>query len=499
VSPKTKTAARRTAPRAESTRKIITEKLAERIGAHKFDMWFGHARMDVDGETLDIATDSEFVANWIDKHFARELKGVASETLGDNASIHVRVAPDLFGRRDEPRSAPEHDGPPSRAAGRRGRRRLDADPDQRQRARSLVMRQLADFVVGESNRLAHSAATRLAEDEDAQPISPLFVHAECGLGKTHLLQGICQRFSELTGRPQKVRYLTAEQFTNEYIACIRAGSLEQFRARMRKLDLLAIDDVHFFSNKVRTQSEFLHTLDEIDLGGARVALAADEHPRHIKKFSQALISRFLSGMVVRVDRPDRDMRLLLIQKLSQMRGVSVSRAAAEEIATHCVGSIRELEGAITKLYALKTLVHRHDDDAAGRNGEIGLVLAEQLFKDQGWQPSTPVRMGTILDHVCQRLAISRADLMSSGRHRRVVLARALVAFLGREMTTQSYPEIARELGRSYHSTVHTAAQRLKKQMIENKPIDVGGTEKPLPLKELVDQLRHEILKATGRT
>ena len=248
---------------------------------------------------------------------------------------------------------------------------------------------------------------------------------------------------------------------------------------------------------------FRDTLDEIDLSGSRVVLASDEHPRKIRKFSQALISRFLSGMVVKIERPDRATRIELIRQMSVVRGLRVSQVAVEEIAAHCVGSIRELEGAITKLYALKTLINPSGDELADGGGspsdEIGLVIAEQLFKDQGWQPTTPIRMVTILDHVCDRLAISRADLLSSGRHRRVVLARALVAYLGRDLTTQSYPEIARELGRSYHSTVHTAAQRLKKQMHENANIDLGGSEKPVPLRELVDQLRHEILKATGKS
>ncbi len=499
VTAKSKSTSPTTTRGKAQARQLITKMLTERIGAHKYDMWFSQARIQVDGDRLDIATDNEFAANWIDKHFALELRGVAEETLGDNASINVRVAPDLFGRNEEARAVSDHEPASKRSTKDTTTRHGSRTTSKRAWSRSPTLRKLDEFIVGESNRLALSAATRLAQEEDAGPISPLFIHGECGLGKTHLLQGICHRFTDITGRPNKIRYLTAEQFTNEYIAAIRDGSLDSFRKKMRKLDLLAIDDVHFFSNKVRTQSEFLHTLDELDLGGARVVLACDEHPRHIKKFSQALISRFLSGMVVKIDRPDRETRLELIKNLAVVRGLNMNKAAAEEIATHCIGSIRELEGAITKLFALKTLFQRGDEDGATKNDEIGLLLAEQLFKDQGWQPSIPVRMRTILEHVCERLAIGRADLMSSGRHRRVVLARALVAYLGRELTTQSYPEIARELGRSYHSTVHTAAQRLKKQMAENKPVDLGGTEKPIPLTELVDQLRHKILKATGKS
>ena len=502
---KTKKTGNRPATRATKSSQAISRKLSKRIGEHKYDMWFGHARMAIQGDQLDIATDSEFVANWIGTHFASDLRGVAEETLGKNASINVHVAPNLFGREEDDRKSSDRDdaSPVAKPDSRREKNRKTDRFGQRSSSRSPALKQFSKFIVGESNRLAHSAAIRLVQDTEASPISPLFIHAECGLGKTHLLQGICHSFAETTGRPHKVRYITAEQFTNDYITAIRGNTLDRFRAKVRKLDLLAIDDVHFFSNKVRTQSEFLHTLDEIDLSGSRVVLASDEHPRKIRKFSQALISRFLSGMVVKIERPDRATRIELIRQMSVVRGLRVSQVAVEEIAAHCVGSIRELEGAITKLYALKTLINPSGDELADGGGspsdEIGLVIAEQLFKDQGWQPTTPIRMGTILDHVCDRLAISRADLLSSGRHRRVVLARALVAYLGRDLTTQSYPEIARELGRSYHSTVHTAAQRLKKQMHENANIDLGGSEKPVPLRELVDQLRHEILKATGKS
>ncbi len=136
-------------------------------------------------------------------------------------------------------------------------------------------------MVGTSNRLAYSASRRLTEDPDAATISPLFIHGDCGVGKTHLLQGICRRYAEGSGHWRAVRFGTGEKFTDEYLAAIRTPTMDAFRKRCRTRELLAIDYVHFLSNKVATQSEFLHTLDAIDLTGARVALASDEHPRQI--------------------------------------------------------------------------------------------------------------------------------------------------------------------------------------------------------------------------
>ena len=128
-----------------------------------------------------------------------------------------------------------------------------------------------------------------------------------------------------------------------------------------------------------------------------------------------------------------------------------------------------------------------------------MVLVEQLVKDPGWRPSTPVRIGTIANLVCQRLGIARRDLLGSGRHRRVVLARGLIAYLGRELTTLSYPELAQALDRAHHSTMHTAAKRLGRQIGNDERIDVGTSEAPLDLRELVDQLKHAILRAPTQT
>ena len=207
-------------------------------------------------------------------------------------------------------------------------------------------------------------------------------------------------------------------------------------------------------------------------------------------------------MVVQIGRPDRETRIAIVRRLAQVRNLPMHEAAMEAVASRCVGSVRELEGAVTKLAALRSvageMAGQSPDAAPADRDKVGLVLVEQLFKDHGWQPPTPVRMGTVIDVICHRVGVGRADLMGSSRHRRMVLGRALVAYLGREMTTHSYPEIARALGRSYHSTIHTAEQRLRRQMKENQMVEGGQAERALPLRELVDQLRHEIRRATVR-
>lgn len=471
------------APTAATRR--ISRCLAECIGDRSYDMWFGDTtRLHVEGECVQVATNTKFVATWIASNFLGDLDRIAREALGERARVDVRVAPDLFEI-----GAAVSQTPDERCSnGHGGRGQATASP-----ARHRVpVRQLADFVVGHSNRLAFSAASRIAQEPStASDVgSPLFLHGECGVGKTHLLQGTVHRFTELGRGTEGNRacYLTAEQFTNEYIHAVRNNTLQRFRRRMRQLELLAIDDVHFLLNKVATQKEFLHTIDAISLAGARLVLASDEHPRQLG-FSEALRSRFVAGMVASIERPDLSTRITLARKLAEERGFSLTTAAAEALAARCTGSVRELQGALNKLAALRQLA------AGSSEAEVGLVLVEQLSTVARWRPKTPVRIDMIVDQVCARLVVNRAQLLGSGRHQRVVLARGLIAFLGRELTTRSYPELARCLGRRHHSTIHTAVRRIERQLAEHRLIDVGLDTKTLSINELADQLRHSIMRA----
>jgi len=455
-------------------------------------MWFGHAVMRIEGTRLIMETPSPFAAQWIDAHFALDLKTVAMETFGINATVLVMATsskPEMnVGATCERSpsltiSAPagsEGDAVPSSQASGPGRRQR---PGSR---RAFTFRRLDTFVVGLSNRLAYAAACRLADEFDPECASPLFIHGECGVGKTHLLQGLCARFIEAHGRPALVKYVTGEQFTNEYIAAVRANTLEPFRQRIRRLDLLAIDDVHFLSNKTRTQKELLHTLDAIALNGARVAFVSDNHPQQLESFDKGLISRLLSGLVVKVDRPDRDMRLELIRRLAAQRGLRLTPTALEATADRCIGSVRELEGGLTRLAAFHELLGKDEP-------EIGLALAEQAFKDGAARPTRTVRLATVLQVVCQRMSVTKSEIMGSGRHQRVVLARSLVVYLARELTTHSFPEIAQMLGRVNHSTVHTADQRLRQQLVTNKPC-ILADESPVSLRELAEQLRRDAVR-----
>ncbi len=484
----------------------IISRIEQEVGAERYARYFQHqTRVGVENGRLDITVPTGFMADLIGRRFGDSLRKVASAELGPGAdgstgTVKFRVDRGAFVQTSPmPQLSGAHE--------------LRAVRTSRQSAAPGALRyRLEDFVVGESNRLAYSAAERLADPAGPRSFSPLFIHGTCGLGKTHLLQGIAARWRERDSRAV-VRYTTAEQFTNEYVTAVRGGKLDAFRKSYRGVDVLCIDDVHFLANKTSTQGELLHTFDAIDLDGARVALASDEHPRQIARLSAALVSRFMSGMVVRLDPPEPALRERIIAKLAERRGMRLDKTAVTCLAGELGGppgaTVRDLEGALTRVEALCRLL---PETAGGSIIGIAQVrralgLAEAGVAAGGRGPRRPVRIDTIRDEVCRLLRVDVTELMGRGRHARVVLARSVISHLTRALTTMSYPEIARAMGRPNHSTIVTACKRIQGQIERGENPDfgsgagLGGASDVAPelqglsLAALCDVLRAAVLRA----
>lgn len=463
----------------------VEDALAQRLGERKYDMWFGASTsLNVKGRRLEVTTSSKSIADRITAQFTVLLHDVARAALGEKAIVDVKVDPNVRTAGALNGHAADHGGAARRSGvTRNGKANGAVSPRGRSSLHLPLRHRFEDFVIGRSNELAYSAAVRIAESTESREFGPLFIHGECGLGKTHLLQAVCRRHLDHNAGAT-VRYTTGEQFTNEFISALRNNRLDAFRRRARRLDLLAIDDIHFLSNKTSTQAEFLHTLDAIDLSGARMVMASDEHPRHLRAISRALVSRFLAGIVIEIERPDREMRRELVRRLGVVRSLKLNDHAVEKIAARCVGSVREIEGALNKLAAMRAMASEDHD------GVIGCISVDHLFRIEP-RTARPLRINDIISVVCERLEVDRGELLGTTRHRRVVLARGLVSFLARDLTTMSYPEIGRSLGRKNHSTVLTAARRIKNQIEGDQTVEVDGSEKT-GLRELADQLRHAI-------
>ena len=474
----------------------ITERLKEEVGPQRYDRVFSSstqlgvsAAQASDAPSLCVAVPSRFVADLIDRQFGQSLRRVANQELGDQAELRFEVDPERFPR--------QHDGKPAASANQvQAAAKPLAAPATKPRA--AFRHRLKDFIIGDCNALAFSAAERVAmhaTDPEANAPSPLFIHGHCGLGKTHLLQGLCQRARQL--HPQaKVEYTTGERFTNDFIHAVRTQKLDAFRARLRGLNLLAIDDVQFIAAKEKTQQEFLHTFEQIELGGARVVLAGDTHPRQIQHFSDALVSRCLRGLVVEVAEPDETTRAKLVAELGRRQGLVFEPSAAERLAVCYPGSVRELQGAITKLHALATLDQR-DATNPSPTMAIGHAWVDRLTRhDTAVAPVKPIRCSLILKEVADALAVPVEQVLGRSRHRHVVLARTLFCYLSHKLTSLSYPEIARSIERRNHSTIITAVQRFKKQLEHNEPVMTAVDADPVTPTALVDRLTARIRRAS---
>ena len=459
----------------------LNEDLAQRLGPTRFGLWFERtAQLRVENDCLRITVPTRFHADWIERHFRQDLRDSALHTSGADLALEVAVEPLAF-----PGMASDAPAPPSAIAPHLPRRKrtggwLGSRFDQRY--------DLDHFVVGVSNEIAYPAACAMAQN--VSTFNPLFVHGGCGLGKTHLLQGICRR-ARLTNPEIRIRYVTGEQFTNEFIAAVRSNDLDSFRRPYRELDLLAIDDIHFLSNKVATQNEFLATFDAIGLVGSKVVLASDEHPRQIRQFHQRLVSRLLSGMVVEVQMPDVETRRQIITRWAQAKGLLLHPAAADALTERCIGSVREIEGSLTRLEALAML----GGGVGGSSGssdaskEIGMVLVGRLFGEEAQEHFPNVRVESIMSAVAERFGVEISRLAGNSRQRDVVLARSVAAYLARRLTTRSFPEIARAMGRSNHSTIVTASQRIERQLAENTAVLTRDSQTPVSLRYIIDSLR----------
>jgi len=448
----------------------LSDQLSRRIGRRKYKLWFDQTRLKVSGNRVTLTAPNRFAADWIADHFHGDVAEAAGDELGEPIELSIDVDTSIAIKSRDAGDAGADDANQSPAPVK-----ADAKPQAAKGGNPTKLRhRLDDFVVGKCNDLAYGTAVRLV-DHDQRELTPLFIHGACGVGKSHLLQGVCRRYADYNpGRRWK--YTSAEAFTNAYVTAVKNNALGDFRKKLRGLDLLAVDDVHFLANKNATQNEFLHTFNSIELGGAKLIMASDCHPKMLGQISDALVSRFVSGMVVRMDNPDLETRRQLVEQMAQRRGLSLMDSVSPVIAARCTGSVREIEGMLTTLEAMATLDQSNGNATAGQAGSgrrvvIGHALVNRLLgASRTMRPVRPIRFAAIVETVCTELNVDAAELKSASRHRQVVLARSLAVHLARRLTTMSYPDIARQLGRSNHSTVVTAAQRIEKQIAAHQPI-----------------------------
>ena len=324
-----------------------------------------------------------------------------------------------------------------------------------------------NFVVGPGNRLAHAAAMAVAE-HPGRAYNPIFIHGGVGLGKTHLLQAMCQ--SILNRQPTtKICYTSCSNFMDWFIDAVKAGRMNEFRSRFRTTDILVIDDIHFLAKREQTQEEFFHTFNTLYQSGRQIILSSDAPPNDIPDLEERLVSRFNCGLVARVDKPCFETRVSILQSKAELQRLELPAEVPAYVAAKIDSNVRELEGALTRVrgYAM----------ASGQ--PITLQLAKSALSDDGvtsgktnGQPS----IQSIIDTVTQYYDIKLTDLLSKRRHKSIALPRQVCMWLARRHTRFSLEEIGGYFGGRDHTTVMHAVRQITSKR-ENDPSLANDVER----------------------
>jgi chromosomal replication initiator protein len=321
------------------------------------------------------------------------------------------------------------------------------------------------FVTGASNRFAHAAALAVAETP-ARSYNPLFIYGVAGLGKTHLLHGIAH-YVHQNYPAYKVRYVSTEQFLNDYVEGIRTNSMAQFKKKYRENDVLLVDDIQFMEGKEGLQEEFFHTFNQLHGANRQIVLSSDRPPRAIATLEDRLRSRFEWGLITDIQPPDLETRLAILRKKAEREPTHVPDEVLEFIATHITNNIRELEGALIRVSAFASL------NRSPLSAELAAEVLGDVLSDN--QPR-PVTAKGILEATSKMFGFSVEELQGKSRRRPLVTARQIGMYVCREMTDLSYPAIAREYGGRDHTTVIHAVEKIGALMKERRQIYDQVTE-----------------------
>ena len=305
-----------------------------------------------------------------------------------------------------------------------------------------------NFVVGPSNRLAHASCIAVSQSP-GDTYNPLFIYGNSGLGKTHLLHAVCFEAQRRLNNAV-IQFLSCEDFVNRFIRAIEEGNTAGFQSQFRTVDMLIIDDVQFLREREHSQEEFFHTFNALYNNGKQIILSADSAPGKIPSLEERLISRFNWGLVTRVDPPSYETRVAIVQKKAHVRGLNISEEIAGYIARKVHANIRELEGALTSIYAVATTTGQ----------EIDLELAQTALEGQIEATSKHISITDITEVVTSYFDVRLTDLQSKKRSQSITEPRQICMYLARNLTRHSLEEIGGHLGGRDHTTVMHACSKI---------------------------------------
>jgi len=417
--------------------------------------WFEELHpADIDAGLLRIRTPNQLHCNYLQQRCRQQFIEAAQAVTGALVAVRFVTA------HEDRDHAPRHGKAPSNrnadampVAGQSRLIPVDSDDDQ-----ILLSPDYSfdNFVTGPENRLAHAAAVAVANQPGAA-YNPLFIHGGVGLGKTHLLQAICQ--SLLQQNPHaNICYLSCDAFVNQFLDSVQRGEMANFRHRYRDADLLLLDDIHFLANRERTQEEFFHTFNALFQAKRQIVLSSDSAPSEIPQLEERLVSRFQSGMVAPIAKPSYETRVAIVRAKVSLRDLVLPEEVSSFIAARIDSNARELEGAINTIQGSAVL----------QNVPVTLELAREALGDAAIGPRhSQVTLHTITDAVTAFYNVRLSDLQSKRRQKSIAAPRHLSMYLARQHTPLSLEEIGGHFGGRDHTTVMHGVRVVKQRMADD--------------------------------
>ena len=419
--------------------------------------------------TVVAAVAHEFTRERIEKRFRTWIEEKLSDELRRPIRLAVTIDPDLELTFDEepdaaapgPQETPLPMAVPSYGFGSAPRPSSPQDGGDRLNPKYTF----DNFVIGDSNRFAHAAAAAVAESP-GKAYNPLLIYGDSGLGKTHLLHAIGHYVRSYYDN-LRVRYVSTEELTNDFINAISENRTAEFRRAYRDVDVLLVDDIQFLESKIQTQEEFFHTFNTLHNAQKQIVMTSDRPPRLLEALEPRLRSRFEWGLMTDIQPPDLETRIAILRKKAASQRLTAGTQVLEFIASKITSNIRELEGALTRVAALASLNHQ----------EIDLVLTESVLADlipDGGE--VRVDAETIMATTSRYFNISLDDLTGASRVANIAAARQVAMYLCREMTDLSLPKIGAKFGGRDHTTVLHSVRKIDQRMGEDRDLYTQVTE-----------------------
>ena len=417
---------------AERTWTHVVERARRELSESSFSMWFQDVRAtSLHDGVLEIVAPSDYVRDWLAKHYVEMIQAAAAEAAGLPVTVHLGAEP--------PETVPVH------------RDAVDA-PQLGAPGLPFPNYTFDTFVAGPSNRFAHAAAMAVGDALPSKAYNPLFIYGGVGLGKTHLLVAIGHHMHSLLPR-LRVKYVTSESFMAEFIKAVRERQGYQFAARYRDVDVLLVDDIQFLAKREETQTEFFHTFNALHQKDRQIVIASDRPPQELG-MEERLQSRFRLGLCVDVQPPDLETRIAILQLKAQRESVLVPDDVIEFIASKFDQNIRELEGALVRVVAWSDLTGH----------PITTELAEQALEDLLPQAEAEIAPQLILEESAKYFSLSVQDLISPNRSRPLTTARHVAMYLMRECSGQSLVKIGETFGGRDHTTARHGILKVERDM-----------------------------------